>query len=144
MVPSLRTVRSLGESKRFPMYVPTIVVDVMAVRSSATMPPTPWLAPISRPIVSIARPFVPGFMPELAYATDGLPVVGTRRIRDGGGLLPPPISDTYSASPNQTGPSMIPKLLPLLLKLSNGGTPVTFVSVMFDGFGAVNGPAGHL
>ena len=39
---------------------------------------------------------------------------------------------------------MFPKLFPLLLKLSNGGTPATFVSVMLDGFGAVNGPIGQV
>jgi hypothetical protein len=39
---------------------------------------------------------------------------------------------------------MFPKLLPLLLKLSNGGTPATFVSVMLDAVGAVNGPFGQV
>src|SRR6185436_10811095 len=39
---------------------------------------------------------------------------------------------------------MFPKLFPLLLKLSSGGTPATFVSVMLDGFGAVNGPIGQV
>src|SRR3954454_21557088 len=39
---------------------------------------------------------------------------------------------------------MFPKLFPLLLKLSNGGTPATFVSVMLEGFGAWNGPVGQV
>src|SRR5687768_17265614 len=64
-------------------------------------------------------------------------------MRAGGGLLPPPISETWMAPSNQTAPSMFPKLLPLLLNESSGGTPAIFVGVMLEGFGAVNGPAGH-
>jgi hypothetical protein len=40
--------------------------------------------------MSIAIPFVP----EFGYAIDTEPVVGTRRMRDGGGLLPLEISET--------------------------------------------------
>ena len=90
--------------------------------------------------MSIASPFVP----ELGNAIETAPAVVMRRMRAGGGLLPPPISETWMAPSNQTAPSMLPKLLPLLLNESNGGTPVTFVGVMLDGFGAVNGPAGHV
>src|SRR5688500_17992077 len=104
------------------------------------MPPPTWLAPIKRPIVSMASPFVP----DSGNAMETAPAVVMRRMRAGGGLLPPPISETWMAPSNQTAPSMFPKLLPLLLKESRGGTPAIFVGVMLDGLGAVNGPAGQV
>ena len=68
----------------------TIDVAVMFVRLNACTAPAVWLAPISRPIKSTARPFEP----EVAYAIVTAPVVGTRRMRDFGGLGSLEISDT--------------------------------------------------
>src|SRR5438046_886172 len=85
------------------MAIPTIVVSVMLPKLIAVIAPILWLAPMRRPVASIASPFVPAS----GYATDTTSLALTFKIREYGGCDWLLISDTYSASPNQTGPSTI-------------------------------------
>src|SRR3954468_6423996 len=62
-------------------------------------------------------------------------------MRAGGIMLLPVISEKYSESPIQTGPSTFVKLF--MLNASLGGAPATLVAFALGAANAVNGPAGH-
>ncbi len=93
------------------------------------MPPPTWLAPIRRPVVSIASPFVP----EVGERDgDGARRRDAQDASRGRIVAAADLGDVDARRRTRPRPSMFPKLLPLLLNESSGGTPATFVGVMLE------------